>query len=238
MRFGQECRKIRRTGLVPAFLVGGATAGAIPILSQIFRPAQYSADGISPVGILMEASWPLMGLINVLLILTGAVILFHIEYADHAVRRMRALPGGDGRLFAGKASLMVLLSVLLLGLEGVALAFCGMFWSDAGPELWTEVLKNMAFELLLLLPSALFSLLISALFENMWIPLGIGVVCVLIATMIRDYPLTLFPFALPFQTMAGLKEGLSVRVGAAAGVESVLSLALTGLILKVRRAVE
>ena len=57
---------------------------------------------------------------------------------------------------------------------------------------------------LLMLPSALLSLLIASLCQNMWVSLGIGVIYVFTATMLPadKFVLSIFPFALPFQTFA------------------------------------
>ena len=56
-----------------------------------------------------------------------------------------------------------------------------------------------------MLPCIILSLLISEACKNMWVSLGIGVVCVFTATMLpaTNFALSLFPFAMPFQIFAG-----------------------------------
>lgn len=74
----------------------------------------------------------------------------------------------------------------------------------------------------------------------MWISLGIGVVCVFVATMIptRNFIPTLFPFAMPFQSL-GNHAADAVRNYAIAGaVETALIALLEVIILKVRRLFE
>ena len=47
----------------------------------------------------------------------------------------------------------------------------------------------------------------------MWIPLGIHIICIFMATMlpVENFILTLFPFALPFQTLAGTETARAVH---------------------------
>ena len=83
-----------------------------------------------------------------------------------------------------------------------------------------------------MLPVILLSLLIASLCKNMWISLGIGVICVFLATMIptRNFVLTLFPFALPFQVF--FSHGVCVvRNYAAAGVVEVFVIALLEIVI-------
>lgn len=101
-----------------------------------------------------------------------------------------------------------------------------------------ELVKSFGYELLLTLPAALGALFIASACRNMWMPLGINVVCVFTATILpaRSFVLSLFPFAMPFQIFAGTAEGLVWKfVIAAAGEILILSIAEL-ILLKVRRS--
>ena len=63
--------------------------------------------------------------------------------------------------------------------------------------------------MLLSVPAALLSLFIASVCKNMWISLGVGIVCVFTASMLPpdNFILSLFPFALPFQIPVGMESG-------------------------------
>lgn len=189
-----EWKKLRRTGLLPASLAGGALAAAAPIVQTAVR-------GAGDMGLtgLLSANWQLMAMLNVLMAVAGACILYSSEYADDAIRRMRTLPVRESTLFLGKCAVLAMMCALMLALEAVSIGFCCMQW--LGDVSVPEVLRNFGFFFLLMLPAVCLSLLIASAFSNMWISLGIGVVCVFLATILpaQNFALSCFPFCLPFQ---------------------------------------
>lgn len=202
-----ECRKIKRTGFIPAFLGGGLLAGAVPILNMAVRSEMYLNANGSPISILLGANWQMMAMLNLLLLVTGACILYHTEYADNAMQKMNALPIREHGLFFGKLFLLTFMLVVTLLLEMAAISFCAFRWFSFSVENLAELVKDFGFLLLLTMPAALLALIVSVIFENMWISLGIGVICIFIATMLpaNNFVLSLFPFAMPFQTLVSAR---------------------------------
>ena len=201
MSFALECKKVRRTGFLPAFLGGGVLAAAVPVLNMAFRSEMYVNINASPVNILLGANWQMMTMLNILLIVAGACIMYNTEYADNTIQRMCTLPTKESTIFFGKTVVLITASIMLLVIEAVSVFFCSVHWFPQSADLYMEILKNFGFFLLLMLPAVLLSLLIASVCKNMWISLGIGGVCVFLATMIptQNFALILFPFALPFQ---------------------------------------
>lgn len=237
IRLGLECKKIRRTGLLPAFIGGGLLAAAVPVIDMAVRSERYVNLPGSPVSILLSANWQMMAMLNALLLVTAACILYHTEYADNALLKMCSLPLRENSLFFGKFFLLILLLVLTLALELSALGFCCYRWFSFSRKTLTELAGNMGFFLLLMLPAALLSLLFACACKNMWISLGIGLVCIFMATMLPadNFVLALFPFALPFHILAGMPGDTAKGFAAAAGLESLGLCAAEVLFLKVRR---
>ncbi|MCM1056495.1 MAG: ABC transporter permease [Firmicutes bacterium] len=281
MSFCLECRKIKGTGFLTLFLWGGLLSAAVPILNMAFRAQIYLTQDASPVQILMDANWHLMSMLNLLLVAAGACLMYHTEYADCAMQKMQTLPIRESRLFFGKAALLTIMCILILGLEAAGICFCLYRWfipsarliSNASnlmasealvqsaviplPEnlihpavpllpknlmqpiapLLSEVLISFGYALLLLLPAAFGALLVASLSKNMWVSLGIGVVCIFTATMLpaRNFALSLFPFALPFQIFAGTAQNSLIGFSIAAVVEAFVIGIIEILFLKVRR---
>lgn len=119
-----ECKKIRRTGFLQAFIGGGILAGAVPVVNMAVRSEIYQTKQGSPLQILLSANWQMMAMLNVLLVVMGACLLYHTEYADHAMQKMKSLPGREISIFSGKVILTILMSLLVLAIEAGATAFC------------------------------------------------------------------------------------------------------------------
>ncbi len=238
MSFRMECKKMKRTGFLPAFLCGGFLAAGVPVLNMAVRSEIYLGLDTPPVQILMDANWQMMAMLNILLMVAGACLMYHTEYADLAIQRMCTLPIKESRLFFGKAALMVFMCVVILALETAGIAFCSCHWFDLSADLCVEILKNSGYALLLMLPAAFASLLIASACKNMWVSLGIGVVCVFTATMLpaRNFVLSLFPFAMPFQIFAGTAENIIRNFVITAVIETIMIAMAEVIFLNVRRS--
>lgn len=196
-----EWKKRKRTGLLTAYLGGGVLAGVLPVAQMLLRPERFLSRPGTAVEILLGENGQMMAMLNVLLIAAGTCLQYHLEYADNAMGKMRALPLPENALFLGKGILASLLTLLTLTIEAGAIAFCAFHWFGAGKDLFGELLKDFGCLFALTLPCIFLSLLIAEAFPNMWAALGIGVICVFIATMIPTdhFALSLFPYALPFR---------------------------------------
>ncbi len=240
MSFFLECKKAKRTGFTPAFLCGGILAAIVPVLNMAVRSENYLELHAAPVQILMNANWQMMAMLNILLITAGACLMYHTEYSDNAIQRMRTLPIKESTLFFGKVALMALMYIVILVMEAAGIAFCSYRWFELTDEVWSEIMKGFGYALLLTLPSVFGSLFIASACKNMWVSLGIGIVCVFTATMLpaKNFVLSLFPFALPFQILAGTAENTARNYMIAAAVEILIIGIAEVLFLKIRRSFE
>lgn len=240
MSLSLECKKVRRTGFSPAFIVGGIIAAVVPILNMAVRAEIYVGLEKTPLHILLNANWQMMAMLNLLLLVTGACLMYQTEYADNAIQRMNTLPIKESRMFFGKITLMAVMCIMMLVIEAAAIAFCMVHWFGQSSDFVKGILQNFGYSFLLLLPAALLSLFIASACKNMWISLGIGVVCVFSATMLPtdNFVLSLFPFAMPFQIFAGAAED-TIRSYVIAAVIEIVVIAIAKIVFtKVRRSFE
>lgn len=240
MSFGLECKKIKRTGFIPTFIVGGLLAAVIPVVNMAVRSEIYVGLKSSPLQILMNANWQLMAMLNVLLMVACACLMYHTEYADNAIQKMCMLPIREQDLFFGKLALLAVMGIVILALEAVSIVFSSLYWFEVSPDFWMEILKSFGYSFVLMMPAALSSLLIASLCRNMWVSLGIGIICVFMATMLRTdhFVLSIFPFALPFQMFAGSAENMIRNILIASLAEVIIISFAEILLLKVRRSME
>ena len=237
MSVSLECKKVKRTGFLPAFIGGGILAAAVPVINMAVRSEMYLNQPGSPIQILLGANWQMMAMLNVLLAVAGACLLYHTEYANNAMQKMKSLPIRESSIFFSKAVLTIFMSLFELVIEAGAIIFCSYHWFEIGSGFWGELCKCFGYSLLLMLPCIILSLLMSEACKNMWVSLGVGVVCVFTATILptTNFALSLFPFAMPFQIFVGTDMSQSMHYICGAVIE----LAVCGLaqliLVKVRR---
>lgn len=170
----------------------------------------------------------------------GACLLYHTEYADNAMQKMKSLPIRESSIFLGKAVLTIFMSLFVLAIEAGAVAFCTYNWFEIGNGFFSELCKYFGYSFLLMLPCIILSLLIAEACKNMWVSLGIGVVCVFTATMLptTNFALSLFPFAMPFQVFESSDVTQSMHYIYAVVAELVIFVLAELLFIKVRRSFE
>lgn len=198
-----EFKKIKRTGILPVFTVGGILAASIPILNLMMRSEDFLYPEGNPLAILISSNWQMIAMLNVLLILSGACLLYSLEFSDDAIQKMKSLPIKESQLFLNKVSLLICLSLIPLILEMIAM-FVGVgYWFELYEGFGLDLVQNFGFFFLMTLPTILLALLVATFFESVWVSLGINVTAVFLATMIynKSFSLSLFPFALAFQRL-------------------------------------
>ncbi len=233
-----EFRKLKRTCFFPAFAAGGVLSAAFPVLNMAVRSELFTAINAPAIQILMENNWEMMVMLNLLLLITGACILYHIEYAENGIQKMQALPLREASLFFGKAALLVPAFALMAVIEAASLIFCGARWfNESAGTLISDAAASLGFAFLLTLPALILSLMISSLCQNMWTMLGIGVLCVFTASMLPadSFLASLFPYAMPFQILPGMETEQITRYCIAAAAETAVLGSAELIILKTRR---
>lgn len=232
-----ECKKAKRTGFVQVFLGGGILSAAVPVVNMAVRSQLYVTQQGSPVRILFQANWQVMAMLNILLVLVGACLLYHTEFADNAMLRIRSLPVRESSVFAGKAVLIIGMSAMVLAVEAAAVLFCSYYWFAIGEGFWNELGKSFGYAFVLLLPCIFVSLVVSETWQNMWVSLGIGVLCVFLATILPadSFLLSLFPYATPFQMLADTDKTQVLHYLSAVSAEILAVSLIQAALTKVRR---
>ena len=130
--------------------------------------------------------------------------------------------------------------IVVLIFEATAIVFSTVHWFDVTSDFGIELLKTFGYAFMLMLPAVLASLLIASLCKNMWVSLGIGIICVFMATMLptNNFILSVFPFALPFQMFTGAAVNTVRNMMIASVVETSVIAIVEVLLLKVRRSME
>ena len=232
-----EFRKIKRTGFFPVWLAGALLSGGFPLLNMAFRAENYTGLPGSGISILLKANWQTSAMMNLMLLILGACILYHIEFADNGLQKMLTLPLRESRIFLGKFLLMILAWLTALAEECLLYGFCCVRWFPGEPFL-PELLRSFGWFFLTGLPTLGFMLLISSLCRNMWVPLGAGVVLVFAATLVPETSsaLSRLPFVLPYRLPETAGTGDVWLSPAAVFAELVLCILLQRILTLFRRS--
>lgn len=199
-----EWKKRKRTGFILTFLFGAVLAGCVPALNMSFRSELYTGQDGSPLQILLEGNWQMVGLLNVSLIVIGASILYNTEYVHQAIQKMQSLPIKEGNLFLAKFLIISMACLGVIVIEAVAFAFSSIYWFPGDSVFTMEWLENISYFFILSLPAIALALMITSFFRNIWIALGINVIGIFLAiTPLSDQSIIVasFPFKLPFQIL-------------------------------------
>ena len=241
MSFLIESQKLKRTGYLPAFLAGGFLAAAFPAAYMMAKAQEMTALSGSPINILMSANWQMMAMLNILISICGACMMYHTEYADNGMQKMSALPIRQGNMFFGKFLIAALMLSAMAVIEMAVLAGCAEYWFPSYVFDLTEILKTAGFQFAVALPTVMLMLVIASACRNMWVSLGIGVILVFTLSILpRDnIVLSLFPFASPYQMLSeAVENSRTVLFVAVCGIETVVFGIAEVLYLKVRRCFE
>lgn len=238
MSLGLEFKKLRRTGYVPTFFAGAVLAAAVPIVNMAVRSDIYVSLPGHPLTILADANWQMIAMLNILLAVCGACIMYHTEYADNGAQKMDVLPVRPGSLFLGKFIVAALFLAIPVLIETAALAGCALHWFPGYELSLTELAKYAGFSLAMMLPTIVLMLIVASAFRNMWVSLGIGVILVFLLLILPqdNLILNLCPFRSPYQILAAVQEEEHTALFlSVCGAETVLLGAAQLILLKVRR---
>lgn len=238
MSLNIECKKLKHTGYMPAFFAGSLLASAFPVVNMAVRSENYVSLPSQPFTILMTANWQMMAMLNLLLTVCGACIMYHTEYTENGAQKMDVLPLRPESQFLWKFVTAAFVSAAGILIEIIIITGCARYWFPDFTFHLTELAKNTGFQILLMLPTIMLMLVIASACRNMWISLGIGVILVFtLSIMPQTYLLlNLCPFSAPYQLLSTVmeKEQLSVYL-AASGIETIVFLGLEMIYLKMRR---
>ncbi len=238
MSFGMELKKFRRTGYFPAFPAGAAAASAFPILNMAVRTEVYTGLPGNPLDILLDASWQMMAMLNILLIVCGTCMMYHTEYAENGIQKMEVLPVRQISLFLRKFLISAIMAALVILIEFSAFTFCILWWFPHTGIDFKELLSHWGFELVVLLPTIMVSLIIASACRNIWISLGIGVILVFTLSVLpKDYLfLDLCPYCSPYQLLTTAEQNghAALFLGVCIG-ETTLAGIAEHIYLKIRR---
>ena len=170
-----ELRKEKRTGVIPVLLAVGALGALYALANFLVRKDTLLNLPLEPMDVLLTQLYGMLMVLNMFGIVVAACMIYNMEFKGSAVKKMYMLPVNVPGMYLCKFFMITILFLAAIVLQNLALLQIGRTELPPGTfELFT-LIRFAAYSFITSMPVLAFMVLISSRFENMWIPLGIGV---------------------------------------------------------------
>lgn len=233
-----ELAKEKRSGVIPVLPAVGVLGAGYAFANFVVRKDTLLALPLAPMDVLLTQLYGVIMILNMFGIAVAACLIYNMEFRGNAVRKMYMLPVSVPGMYLCKFLILTFLLVAAVALQNLALAKIGMADLPQGAFEMGTLVRFAAYSLLTSMPVLAFMLLISSRFENLWVPLGVGVAGFLSGMALANSELELLmahPFVVmlkPAVAMSAQPDGRIVFVSAA---ETLLFLAAGLWMAKYRR---
>ena len=114
-------------------------------------------------------------ILNLFGIVVATCMIYNMEFKGSAIKKMYMLPMSVPAMYLCKFLILTVMFLIAIVLQNLALMQIGMTDLPEGAFEMGTLVRFAGYSFLTSMPVLSFMLLISSRFENMWVPLGIGV---------------------------------------------------------------
>ncbi|WP_290139775.1 ABC transporter permease [uncultured Dubosiella sp.] len=170
-----ELRKEKRTGVVPVLLVVGLLGAVYAFVNFLVRKETLLGLPLSPMDVLLTQLYGMLMILNLFGIVVATCLVYNMEFKGNAIKKMYTLPTSVPGMYGAKFLILTGAFLVAVALENLALFKIGMSDLPAGTFEPDTLVSFAAYSFITSMPVLSFMLLVASRFENMWIPLGVGV---------------------------------------------------------------
>ncbi len=170
-----ELRKEKRTGIIPLLLSVGVLGAAYAFASFIVRKDTLLNLPLDPMDVLLTQLYGMIMVLNMFGITVAACMIYNMEFKGNAVKKMYMMPVSVPEIYLCKFLILTVLLFAAIMLQNLALVQIGMTDLPQGAFEMGTLIKFAGYSFITSMPVLSFMILVSSRFENMWVPLGIGV---------------------------------------------------------------
>lgn len=170
-----ELRKEKRTGVILVLLAVGILGAAYAFVNFMVRKDTLLNLPPAPMDILLTQLYGMIMILNMFGIVVAACMVYNMEFKGNAVKKMYMLPMSVPGMYFCKFLILTVMLLAAVALQNLALMEIGMTELPQGTFEMGTLVRFAAYSFITAMPVLSFMLLVSSRFENMWVPLGIGV---------------------------------------------------------------
>lgn len=224
-----ELRKEKRTGVIPVLLAVGVLGAAYAFLNFMIRKDTLLNLPLAPMDVLLTQLYGMIMVLNMFGIIVAACMIYNMEFKGNAVKKMYMLPMSVPGMYLCKFLILTVLLVEAIVLQNLALTKIGMTDLPQGTFEMDTLIWFAAYSFITSMPVLSFILLISSRFENMWVPLGVGVAGFLSGMALANSEvafLMVHPFVVMLKPAVAMSAQPDAMVTVIALLETVMFLAI------------
>ncbi len=170
-----ELQKEKRTGVIFVLLAVGILGAAYAFVNFLVRKDALLNLPLAPMDVLLTQLYGMIMILNLFGIVIAACLVYNMEFKGSAIKKMYMLPMSVPGMYLCKFLILTVMLFVAVALENLALMQIGINDLPQGSFEMATLLRFTGYSFITSLPVLSFMLLISSRFENMWIPLGVGV---------------------------------------------------------------
>ncbi|MBQ2836553.1 MAG: ABC transporter permease [Peptococcaceae bacterium] len=224
-----ELRKEKRTGVIPVLLAVGVLGAAYAFLNFMIRKDTLLNLPLEPMDVLLTQLYGMIMVLNMFGIIVAACMIYNMEFKGNAVKKMYMLPMSVPGMYLCKFLILTVLLLAAIALQNLALMKIGMTDLPQGSFEMNTLIRFAAYSFITSMPVLSFMLLISSRFENMWVPLGVGVAGFLSGMALANSEvafLMVHPFVVMLKPAVAMSAQPDTMVTFIALIETILFLAV------------
>ena len=222
-----ELRKEKRTGVIPILLAVGVLGAAYAFVNFIVRKSTLLNLPLTPMDVLLTQLYGMIMILNMFGIVVAACMIYNMEFTGNAVKKMYMLPVSVSGMYLCKFLILSTMLFVAVALQNLALMRIGMTDLPQGTFEMGTLIKFAGYSFITSMPVLSFMVLISSRFENMWVPLGVGVAGFLSGMALANSSLSLLmihPFVIMLKPAVAMSAQPDITVIIAAFVETLVFL--------------
>lgn len=170
-----ELRKEKRTGVVLVLLIVGILGAAYAFVNFLVRRDTLLNLPLDPMDVLLTQLYGMIMILNLFGIVVSACMVYNMEFKGSAIKKMYMLPISVTGMYLCKFLILTVMLFVVVATENLTLARIGITYLPQGTFELGTLLCFAGYSFLTSMPVLSFMILISSRFENMWVPLGVGV---------------------------------------------------------------
>ena len=170
-----ELRKEKRTGVILVLLAVGILGAAYAFVNFLVRKDTLLNLPLDPMDVLLTQLYGMIMILNLFGIVVAACMVYNMEFKGSAIKKMYMLPMSVPGMYLCKFLILTVMLFVAIALENLALMQIGMRDLPQGSFEMGTLLRFTGYSFITSMPVLSFMMLISSRFENMWVPLGVGV---------------------------------------------------------------
>lgn len=173
--FTIELRKEKRTGVIPFMLAVGILGAAYAFVVFLVRKDTLLNLPLAPMDVLLTQLYGMIMVLNMFGLIVAACMIYNMEFKGSAVKKMYMLPMSVPVMYFCKFLILTMMLFIVIVFQNLALTKIGVTDLPRGAFELKTLLSFAGYSFITSMPVLSFMVFISSRFENMWMPLGIGV---------------------------------------------------------------